>query len=95
MEIFVKDPDSTVDYGISWGAGYLSRGEIISSSSWSIFPIQIGGLEIEGSPTFTETQASVFVKGGIERGLYRLTNRIITSKGRTDERTLTLKIGEK
>ena len=72
MEIFVKDPSAIVDYGIDWGAGYLSENEAINSSSWDIFP-----------------------KGGVIRKIYRLTNRIITSAGRSDACTIIIKIGER
>ncbi len=96
MEIFVKDPSATVDYGIDWGAGYLSENEAINNSSWDIFPKEEDGdLMVHNVPDFSGTQTSIFIKGGIIRKIYRLTNRIITSAGRSDERTIIIKIGER
>lgn len=90
MDIFLKDPEATLDYGIDWGEGYLQEGESLSASSWSIFPGS--GLTIDSEPPFGASQATVFVTGGTVGHIYQLTNRIVTDQGRTDERSLTIRI---
>lgn len=93
MDIYLKDPAATLDYGIDWGAGYLQDGESLSESSWSIFPS--GGLAIDSEPPVSSTQATVFVTGGTVGHIYQLTNRIVTDQGRTDERSLTIRIKDR
>lgn len=91
MQLHVKDPGATLDYSINWGSGYLQSGETLSSSSWTAFP---GELTLSGASN-TASIATVSVAGGTAGQLYQLTNRITTSQGRTDERSLTLRVEQR
>ena len=93
MSVYVKDPAAVVDYTVDWGAGYLSA-ETVSVSSFSIEPVESGGLAVEASSSDGQT-ASVTLSGGIAGHLYRVTNQISTSGGRTDERSLTIRIAQR
>ncbi len=79
----VKDPDSTLDYGFDWAA-WLGTDTIIASTWFSD-----AGLTLTGG-AFDATKTTVWVAGGEEGVVYRLINRITTSQGRTDEKTLRL-----
>ncbi|WP_321397376.1 hypothetical protein [Emcibacter sp.] len=95
MTVYLKDPAAVVDFSIDWGSNYLLDGEDIASSSWSVFPEDVDqGLVIDQEPVPANGATAVFVSGGVTGVIYRLTNRISTSQGRTDERSLTIRVEE-
>jgi len=81
---FDKDPDARLDYSADW-SDWLTTDETISTSLW-IIPT---GLTKE-SENNTGTIATVWVSGGEAGQSYRITNKIQTSAGREDKRTITL-----
>ena len=93
MTVFLKDPSAVVDFSINWGEDYLQSGEHILASSWGIFPNDgDGGLVIDQESEPEDGITSVFVSAGRSGVIYRLTNQISTSQGRTDERSLTIRV---
>lgn len=86
---FTKDPDATLDYGCDWSE-WLDAGETITASSWAV-PL---GLTLE-SADHTGTLAVAWLSGGATGNVYRVTNRVTTSAGRTDERTLLIYVEER
>lgn len=95
-EQFLKDPDATLDYVIDWSVSYLMSGELITASSWSILPQEaVNDLSIDTIPPVASGVTTVFVTGGIAGKIYQLTNRITTDQGRTDERSITIRVEEK
>lgn len=88
MTIFLKDPAAVLDFTADY-SDYLAEGETISTSTWSADPD--GGLTI-GSATNTGGAPTVFVSGGTAGQVVVLTNRIVTSAGRTDDRSFTIRI---
>lgn len=95
-----KDPDSTIDYGRTWGGdkGFLSEFELITDSVWFIScakeetPTLIevsSGISVDGKDT------SVWLTGGTIGLSYDLTNRIETGEGRIEDRTGTVTVQEK
>lgn len=86
---FTKDPDATLDYGCDWSE-WLDAGETITASSWVIAL----GLTLE-SADHTSTLAVAWLSGGAAGSVYRATNRVTTSAGRTDERTLLIYVEER
>lgn len=89
--MLVKDPDATLDYSIDWSSGYLESGETLLSSAWIVSPTEVGGLEVvDGSAQFSGGAATVFVRGGVLGHTYDLTNRISSTSGRVDDRTITI-----
>ncbi len=83
-----KDPDAVLPYKIDWSA-WLA-GATISTSSW-IVP---SGLA-KDSDSFTSTIATVVLSGGTAGETYRVTNRITTNDGRTDDRSISLRVVER
>lgn len=82
-----KDPQETADYAIDW-AELLDDSETISTSSWAVSPT---GPTLSGAGT-SGTRAYVFVAGGTAGTEYVLTNTIITSGGRTYEKSLVVPV---
>lgn len=78
---FRHDPQAVKDYGVDWSA-WLDDGETLVSSEWESDDLTLAG------ESFTTTRTSVFVSGGVAGGRYSITNRVVTSAGKTDDRTL-------
>lgn len=89
MTVYTKDPDAIIDWAIDWGQDYLQEGETIQSSEWLVEPQEDGGIAVD-SESHTATATVVFLSGGVVGNVYRVTNRVTTSSGRTDDRSLTL-----
>ena len=95
-EQYLKGPQATLDYVIDWSANYLLSGEQITASSWFILPQGMpNDLVIDNIPLPTSGVTTVFVTGGRAGIIYQLTNQITTDQGRTDERSLTIRVEEK
>ena len=91
MDLFLKDPDASLDYSIDWGNGYLQSGETLATSTWTIFPSDMTEV-VSGN---TPNTATITVSGGVAGRIYQLTNRIGTSDGRTDERSVTIRVANR
>lgn len=83
---WVKDPNAVLDWVFDWSQ-WLALGETISSIS--VFAT--AGLTINSS-THTTTQATAWISGGNVGRLYQLTARITTSAGRTDDRSISIRV---
>ncbi len=91
--MFLKDPDATIDYAVDWDAGYLA-GQAITVSDWAVEPAGAGAPRvlvavIDGGRTVAT------IAGGSAGSVYRITNRVTFSDGRSDERTLTLRVDQR
>jgi hypothetical protein len=84
-QIFEKDPDAILDYQINW-ATWLST-DTIGTSAWTV-PTGITKV----SDTNTTTTATIWLSGGTADTDYRLVNRITTANGRTEERSIWIKV---
>lgn len=82
MTTFIRDPDSVLDFQIDWSS-WLADGEIITSSVWTPVDVTVD------SASFDATSSTVWVSGGALPNA-SVTNRITTSAGRTDDRTIRL-----
>ena len=88
MKIFKKDPSAVLDYGFNWTDWLDSTtDETILESTWTVESGLTQGLdtEIEGVTT-------VWLSGGTLGEAYLVTNRIVTSAGRTEDRSFKIKI---
>ena len=88
LAIFIKDPDSTLDYKLNWRPWL--RGDTISTSEWEMVENDNDLALTEVSETQDDTTATVFVSGGVAGETYEITNTIVTAGGRTEQRTLTI-----
>jgi hypothetical protein len=90
MTLVLKDPTSSVDYMVDWASNYLS-GDVILESSWSVVPVETGGVTIDGT-LFDASSSTVRVSGGCAGKVYRLLNQVATSSGREDSRSILVRI---
>lgn len=90
--MYAKDPDAILDYSIDWAA-FLGDGESVALSLWHIVPSEADGLTLL-SESASGTSHLAMVSGGIPGHVYRLTNRVTTDLGRTDDRSFLIRIIE-
>lgn len=95
---FIKDPDSTLDYGWDWFEWL--EGDTISTSVWTV-PAGLTNVGESGPTVITEPEdkvtTSVFISGGVLGEIYTITNRITTSSSpaRVAEMSHTIEIRNK
>lgn len=86
---FTKDPDARLDFGCDWSE-WLRDGETIVNATWDV----PAGLTLD-TADYNTTLAVVWLSGGAPGAVYRITNQITTSEGRTDERSLLILVQER
>lgn len=91
MTVLMKDPDALLDYAVDW-SDYLEDGEVLGDSEWSVTP---DGDMIVESDSRGDQIATVQLRAGVVGHVYLVTNRIITSLGRMDDRSLTIRVQER
>ena len=84
---FEKDPNAILDFTVDW-TDWLGSDTIVTGT-W-IIPSGI----TEVSRSNTTKISTVFVSGGASGQTYSLVNRINTSGGRTDDRTIFILVTE-
>jgi hypothetical protein len=89
MREFLKDPNAILDYKFDW-VSWLAAGETISTSTMTV---QTG--ITKDSESNTTTTATVWLSGGTEGNRYTVTNRITTNQGRTDDRTILIRVSNR
>jgi len=98
-DTFIKDPDAVLDYKFDWKAltngadgatsDWLASGETISSYTITAS----AGITVDSdSQTDTNTSVTVWLSGGTAGNDYTVACKIVTSVGRTDERTITISV---
>lgn len=89
--VLIKDPSAELDYGFDWSArSWLDAGETISAAVWTIpAGLTLITSQIVGSKTVA------WIGGGTAGTDYTIACRITTSAGRTDERSMTLRVRER
>lgn len=92
MSFYLKDPQSRVDYAIDW-SGYLD-GKVIAASAWSVIPDEADGIAIEETG-FDFTRSAATLSGGAPGRVYSVANRVTLSDGRSDERSITLRVEQR
>lgn len=90
MALFAKDPHAVLDYSVDW-TDALAEGETMTVSEWRIEPEEDGGPVVAGESGAGAVRTAT-LSGGVAGHRYRLSNRITTSAGRSDERSLTIRI---
>lgn len=94
-DTFIKDPSAVLDYKFDWKAltndsgtsDWLASGETISSKTITAS----SGITVDSSSiTDTNTSVTVWLSGGSAGNNYTVACLIVTSAGRTDERTITI-----
>lgn len=80
----LKDPNAVLDYYIDW-TSWLTGTDVISTSTWTTTDTSI---TISTATTHGTATTTVWLTGGIEGEVYDITNQILTSNSRTEERTI-------
>lgn len=96
MDTRSKDPSDVVDFGMDW-LRWLN-GDTISTSEWSLRgPSDTNDLAIKSdpAPSKTDTLATCWLEKGVAGTTYVLTNKIVTTGGRTVERSVKIRCEEK
>jgi len=89
-----KDPDAIKDYSVDWSA-MLAESETITDSSWAPSdPALIVESASPHAPSILGGVCSCWLSGGVAGTTYTVTNRITTSRGMVDDRTVTIKVKE-
>lgn len=90
MSFYLKDPLSRVDYAIDWGAAYLD-GQVLTASVWTVAPAESDGVAVEAS-SHDLMKTAATLTGGVAGHVYSITNRVTLSDGRSDARSITLRV---
>lgn len=90
MTLLMKDPDAVLDYAIDWSADYLGD-DVLAGSSWTVEPDEAGGVSVTAS-AFDTGVASVTAAGGLPGRIYRLINHVTMASGRSDSRSIVLRV---
>ena len=85
---YPKDPGAILDWVFDW-TRWLQEGETISSSTFSAS----AGITITDDD-MQATYTIVWLSGGAQK-VYSVSNRITTNQGRTDKRTITIKVSNR
>lgn len=86
---FIKDPDAVLDFSWDWSDWLSPISDTIASQTFQLSGItkdshsQIGGV------------VTAFLSGGTAGALATATCRIVTAGGRTDDRTIYIRIKER
>ena len=96
VPIIDKSPNEVLDYSQDWAAvapngPWLGAGETISSATVIVDP----GLTLNStvlSPTGVATVVSNWLQGGTIGNTYLVTVRVVTSAGRTGERSFRVRV---
>lgn len=87
-EQFIKDPSAVLDYAFDWSAwlgGDTITSHTVTASS---------GITVVSSSA-TTTAVTAWLSGGTAGQAYMVTNRIETAAGRTDERSIMIRVQER
>jgi hypothetical protein len=93
-DLQIQAPGETLDYALDWTewlAGDVIQTAPTAGSSWAISPAVAGqpsAPEILGAPA---SQTACLVAGLTLGQVYELTNTIVTTGGRTAQRTITIR----
>lgn len=97
-----KDPNAILDYAFLWQDWLEETETIVTATVTPTTGITLVSSEINGSPLTLETivhkvgsVVTAWLSGGEAMQTYTVTNRIVTSAGRQDERSFLLKLRER
>lgn len=91
MTTLAKDPDAVLDYTVDWTAFLTSVTDTILTSEFVIdenADITLTGETLDGN------QHTVFIAGGTANTRYRITSRITTAGGRTQDQSFLLIVAD-
>lgn len=87
--VIEKDANAILDYQISW-ANWLPSGDGISTATWTT----ASGITLSTASNTTQT-VTFWLSGGTANQKYELINRILTTIGRQEERTIIVEVTDR
>lgn len=87
---YLADPESVLDYSFDWATSWLDDGETISSYTVTV----PAGMTL-ASHSQAAGVVTAWISGGTVNTRYRVECKIVTSAGRTDERSITISVRER
>lgn len=90
MPLYQKDPDAVLDFKQDWTEWLAVTGDTIVTSTW-IVPTGI----TKTTDSNTTATATVWLSGGTAGQSYAVVNRITTTQGRTDDRTMQIAVRDR
>ena len=89
MRTWEKDPSAVLDWKFNW-SNWLAAAETISSATVTVE----SGLTKDSQSNDTTT-VTVWLSGGTLGEIYEVTCRVTTNQGRTDERTIGIRVTDR
>jgi hypothetical protein len=89
-----KDPNATLDYPFDWSKWLANVSDTISTVTFLITDTSATPIT-KTAQSFTAVTATAWIAGGTAGTAASLTCRITTAGGRTEDRTIVLKIVER
>ena len=89
MNHALKDPDAILEYGFDL-TDWLVDSDTIANASWTV-PTGL----TKGTETKTDTITTVVISGGTAGNEYKITDRITTTAGRVDDRSIMIVVAER
>ena len=86
MEVFVQDPDASLDYMVDWTA-WLGA-DTIATSLWILDTANLTSFD-ESNDT---VKAVVWLTGGVNGSSCLVTNRITTAAGRINDQSFIVRV---
>lgn len=86
LKSFTKDPSAVLDYAFDWSEEWLSSAETISDHTVTVSE----GLTKDSVDELSGI-VTVWLSGGIAGTDYTVACEVVTTDGRTDERTITIR----
>lgn len=88
MNGYIKDPNAVLDYTWDWSA-WLGADTIASKTVTVPTGITLA------SSSFTTTSVTAWLSGGTAGTIYTIECKIVTTGGRTDERSIMVQVAER
>ena len=85
-----KDANAVLDYTLDWSQ-WLTQEDDLTTSAW----VTTTGLTVESDALDADNTTTVWLSGGTPGQTYVATNRITTTGGRTDDRSITVFVTER
>ncbi|RWP84888.1 MAG: hypothetical protein EOR12_27025 [Mesorhizobium sp.] len=90
-----KDPDAIRDFGVDW-TNDLPDTVTIAASTWRLDGAAWSGSDlVKVDDSFTDTNTTVRISGGVVGTTYIITNHIVMSDGEEDDFSQKLKIKQR
>lgn len=92
-EIYIKDPDAVLDYAFDWSTWLDSDSSPVETINSHTITVSAG--ITKDSDSETDGVITIWLSGGTAGVSYTIACEIVTSAGRTDERSIIIQAQER